>query len=74
MDLTPGSILQEILDVLADDPPGHGIDVGRRDGAPQAVRFDHRRPSAHERIEDVFVAKMMGAKERLFHALPAEFR
>lgn len=64
----------KILNFLPHDPPRHWIDIGGRDRAPQAVRFDHRCPSAHERIEDMLVAKMMGAKEGLFDCLPTEFR
>ena len=59
----------QILNFLPHNPPRHRIDVRRRDHAPEAICLHHRSSPSHERIEDVFVRKIVSVEIRLLYTL-----
>jgi hypothetical protein len=64
----------QVLDLLADDPIGHRVDVVAYGIASQAIRFDKRRPAAHERVRHTDAFQAVGAEKRLGQRFLAEFR
>ena len=61
----------EMLDLLANDPGRHRIDVKSLHVATETVRFDQRGSAAHKRISDSTTREVVGGKERVLQrALP----
>ena len=60
------------LDLLADDPGRHRIDVEAIHVASDAIRLDERRPASHERVGDTQPGKVVGSKEEVVQATLAE--
>ena len=63
----------EVIDLFADDPGGHGIDVEAIDVAAHAVGLDQRCTAAHERVGNPQSGEVVRAEERVRQRLLAEF-
>ena len=63
----------ETLDLFADDPGGHGIDVESIDAAANAVRLDQRRAAAHEWVGNPQSGEVVRPEERVRQRVLAEF-
>ena len=56
----------EVLDLLADDPGGHRVDVEAFDVAANAVCLDQWRATTDERVDDPQAGKVIRLKKGLF--------
>ena len=64
----------EVLDLLADDPGGHRVDVEAFDVAANAVCLDQWRTTTDERVDDPQAGKVIRLEKGLFQVVVAEFR
>lgn len=62
----------QVLDLFADDPGRHGIDVESQDITADAVGLDQRRAPAHERVGDDPAREIVGPEESIFQRPIAE--
>lgn len=62
----------EMLDLLANDPGRHRVDVEPVHVASEPIGFDQRRSSAHERICDPTAGEVVGSKERVLQGTVPE--
>ena len=62
------------LDLLADDPGGHRVDVEAFHVAADAVRLQERGSAAHERIGDPQAREVIRAKEEILEGRLPELR
>ena len=60
------------LELLADDPGGHRIDVESFDIASDAVRLDERRSAPHERVGDSQSWEIVRSKEEILQTTLTE--
>ena len=64
----------DMLDLLADDPRRHRVDVEPIHVASDAIRLDERRSPSHERIGNPQSRKVVRPKEQVFQRTLAELR
>ena len=64
----------DMLDLLADDPGRHRVDVESVYVASDAIRLDERRSPTHERIGNPQSRKVVRSKEPILQAPLTELR